>query len=254
MTINGAIIVITGGASGIGKGMAERFAAMGAEHVIIADLDLVGAQTVAATIEGTAQECDVASDESVATLVEQTITEFGRIDYFFANAGVGAGDGLGTSDARWQAAWNVNVMGPVIAARHVIPHMERHGGGTFVVTASAAGLTTGPVSFNYAVSKHGAIGVAEWLAINHGPTVRVQAICPTIVDTPMASEFGEVMFQPLSVEAVVDSIVDGLNAGTFIIAPNEQPMTMFQAKANDWDGFIGTLQERVQALSSADEK
>lgn len=250
MTIEGATVVITGGASGIGKGMAGRFAAMGAAHVVVADLNLDGAQEVADAIDGTAHACDVTADASVAALVETTISDFGRIDYFFANAGVGAGGDVTASDELWEMAWKVNVMGPAIAARHVVPHMEAQGGGTFVVTASAAGLNTGPVSFNYAVSKHGAIGVAEWLAINHGPTVKVQAICPTIVDTPMASEFGEVMFQALSVDDVVDSVVAGLEAGTFIIAPNDQPMAMFQAKANDWDGFLGKLQQRVQGLKN----
>ena len=145
----------------------------------------------------------------------------------------------------------VNVMGPAIAARHVIPHMEEQGQGTFIVTASAAGLNTGPVSFNYAVSKHAAVGVAEWLAINHGPKITVQAICPTVVDTPMIAEFGDVMFQALSVDDVVDSIVAGIESGAFIIAPNDQAMNMFQAKANDYDGFLGNLQDRIASMKGS---
>jgi NAD(P)-dependent dehydrogenase (short-subunit alcohol dehydrogenase family) len=247
MSLTGKNIIITGGASGIGKGMSERFAAMGA-NVVVADLNLDGAQEVAGAIGGTARQCDVTSDESVAALVNETIADAGRIDYFFANAGVGVGGDVTASDELWELSWKVNVLGPAIAARHVIPHMEAQGGGAFVITASAAGLNTGPVSFNYAVSKHAAIGVAEWLAINHGPTVKVQAICPTLVDTPMASDFGEVMFQPLTVDDVVDSIVAGLEAGTFIIASNDTPISMFQAKANDYDGFLANLQQRVQGL------
>lgn len=250
MDMNGQTIVVTGGASGIGKGMAERFSSFGA-HVVVADLALDGATEVAAAIGGTARHCDVADDASVAALVADTMDDRGRIDAFFANAGVGAGNGLDASDELWELSWKVNVMGPVLAARHVIPHMEEQGGGRFVVTASAAGLNTGPVSFNYAVSKHGAVGVAEWLAINHGPAITVQAICPTIVDTPMAPEFGKVMFQALSVNEVVDSVVAGLKAGTFIIAPNEQPMAMFQAKANDYDGFLNNLQQRISSMNAS---
>lgn len=248
MAIAGSNIIITGGASGIGKGMAERFASMGAAHVVVADLNLDGAQAVADAIGGTARQCDVTSDESVGALVNDTVAQLGKIDFFFANAGVGVGGGVDASDELWDLSLKVNVMGPAIAARHVIPHMEEQGGGSFIVTASAAGLNTGPVSFNYAVSKHAAVGVAEWLAINHGPTITVQAICPTIVDTPMASDFGEVMFQALSVDDVVDSIVAGIDAGTFIIAPNENPMQMFQAKANDYDGFLSNLQQRIQSM------
>ena len=250
MTIEGKNIIITGGASGIGKGMAERFASMSAANIVVADLNLEGASAVADAIGGVGRQCDVTNDASVTALIADTVADVGHIDMFFANAGIGVGAGIEASDDMWELSWKVNVMGPAIAARHVVPHMEQRGGGTFVVTASAAGLNTGPVSFNYAVSKHGAIGVAEWLAINHGPKITVQAICPTIVDTPMASDFGEVMFQALSVDDVVDAIVAGLEAGTFIIAPNEQPMAMFQAKANDWDGFLGNLQQRVQGLKS----
>lgn len=250
MTIEGMNIIVTGGASGIGKGMCERFVSLGAANVVVADLNLEGAAAVATAIGGVGRQCDVTSDSSVAELVADTIADVGHIDMFFANAGIGAGGGIEASDDLWELSWRVNVMGPAIAARHVVPHMEQRGGGTFVVTASAAGLNTGPVSFNYAVSKHGAIGVAEWLAINHGPKITVQAICPTVVDTPMASEFGDVLFQALSVDDVVDCVIAGLDAGTFIIAPNEQPMAMFQAKANDWDGFLGNLQERVQGLKS----
>ncbi len=250
MTIEGKNIIVTGGASGIGKGMCERFVSLDAANVVVADLNLEGAEAVATAIGGVGRQCDVTSDSSVAALVADTIADVGQIDMFFANAGIGAGGGIEASDDLWELSWKVNVMGPAIAARHIVPHMEERGGGTFVVTASAAGLNTGPVSFNYAVSKHGAIGVAEWLAINHGPKITVQAICPTVVDTPMASEFGDVLFQALSVDDVVDCVIAGLDAGTFIIAPNEQPMAMFQAKANDWDGFLGNLQERVQGLKS----
>ncbi len=248
MSIEGSNIIVTGGASGIGKGMCERFSSLGAANIVVADLNIAGAEAIAAGIGGTARSCDVTSDSSVAALVGDTIDDVGHIDYFFANAGIGTGGNLDVSDEIWDLSWKVNVMGPAIAARHVIPHMETRGGGTFVVTASAAGLNTGPVSFNYAVSKHGAIGVAEWLAINHGPTITVHAICPTVVDTPMIADFGDVMFQALSVDDVVDSVIAGLDAGTFIIAPNENPMQMFQAKASDWDGFLVNLQQRMQSM------
>ena len=250
MDIAGSNIVITGGASGIGKGMAERFASMGAANIIVADLNADSATAVAESIGGIAHGCDVADDASVAKLVADTVASIGHIDFFFANAGVGAGAGVETTDEMWDLSMKVNVMGPAIAARHVIPHMEEQGQGTFIVTASAAGLNTGPVSFNYAVSKHAAVGVAEWLAINHGPKVTVQAICPTVVDTPMIAEFGDVMFQALTVDDVVDSIVAGIESGRFIIAPNDQAMNMFQAKANDYDGFLGTLQERIASMKN----
>jgi len=245
--ISGSNIIVTGGASGIGRGLCERFAGLGAS-VVVADLDQAGAEAVAESIGGTARVCDVADATSVQALVDDSIQELGHIDIFCANAGVGTGAGLEASDELWNLSWNVNVMGPVLAARHVIPHMESRGGGAFVVTASSAGLTTGPTSFNYATTKHAAIGVAEWLAINHGPTIKVSAICPTIVDTPMAVEFGTVLVEPMSVDVVVDAAVEGITEGRFLITPAPIAVDMFQAKAQDYDGFLAQLQQRVASL------
>lgn len=251
MGIAGSNIIVTGGASGIGRGMCERFSMLGAANVVVADLNSDGAVEVAASINGTARHCDVTDEASVRALIDDTITDLGHIDMFFANAGIGVGAGLDTSNEAWDLSWQVNVMGPVMAARHVIPHMEQRGGGSFIITASAAGLTTGPTQFNYATSKHAAVGVAEWLAINHGPAITVQALCPTIVDTPMAAEFGEVMFEPMPVDTVVDALVAGIESGTFIITPGQQPLEMFQAKAQNWDGFLTRLQGVVHNLKGS---
>lgn len=248
MNIAGKNVVVTGGASGIGRGLCERFAAEGAAHVVVVDLDADGAAEVAAGIGGSSHACDVADDAAMRLVIEQTIADLGRIDLFCANAGIGAGAGLDASDELWDLSWRVNVMGPVIAARHVIPHMEAHGGGAFVITASSAGLTTGPVSFNYAATKHAAVGVAEWLAINHGPAIAVSAICPTIVDTPMAAEFGKVLVEPMTVETVVDSAIAGIVAGDFLIAPAPVAIDMLRAKAENYDGFLTQVQQRVAAM------
>lgn len=247
MQIEGSNIIVTGGASGIGKGMCERFAALGG-NVAVADLDGDGAQAVAEAIGGSAVTCDVADQASVAALVASAIDALGHIDLFCANAGVGVGGQLDTPLEHWDLNIAVNVMGPVHAARAVIPHMEDRGGGSLMITASAAGLITGPVSFNYAVSKHAAVGVAEWLAINHGPTIKVSCLCPTIVDTPMIDQFGQGMVPPLSVEEVVDAVVEGLAAEKFLILPTPEPLGMFQMKAQDYDGFIAGIQQRLAAM------
>lgn len=243
----GKNVVVTGAASGIGKGLAHRFASLGAQ-VMASDLDGDGAAAVASEIGGASNQCDVSDETSVQALVDDAIAELGHVDIFCANAGFGGGGGLDTPDETWDLSWRVNTMGPVLAARHVVPHMESRGGGTFVITASSAGLTTGPVSFNYATTKHAAIGVAEWLAINHGPTIAVHAICPTIVDTPMAVEFGVTMVQPMTVDTVVDATIAGIADGNFLITPAPIALDMLQAKAQNYDGFLAQLQARVAGL------
>lgn len=245
MKIEGARVIVTGGASGIGRGLCERFASMGAAHVVVADLDAEAAETVAGQIDGTAISCDVSNDSSVKSLVEASVETMGGIDLFCANAGIGKGGGLDTSDELWDLSWRVNVMGPVIAARHVVPHLLANGGGGFFITASAVALITGPVSFNYATTKHAALGVGEWLAINHGPEIAVNVLCPTIVDTPMAVDFGPVPMPPLSVEEVVDHAVAGIEAGTFLICPTPSSLDMFRNKAQDYEGFLEAMQARV---------
>jgi len=243
MDIAGKNVVVTGGASGIGKGMSERFASMGAT-VVVSDVNASGAAEVADQIGGTAIACDVTEPASVEALVSGAIEAMGHIDLFFANAGIGAGGGLETDDQLWDLSMRINAMGPAYAARAVVPHLAERDG-AFVITASVAGLVTGPVSFNYAVSKHAAVGVAEWLAINHGHEIHVAAICPTVVDTPMIAEFGGALIQPLSVDDVVDAVVEGLAAETFLILPGEGGDQMLKAKLSDYDGFLANLNQRV---------
>lgn len=250
MQIEGSNVIVTGGASGIGAGMARRFAALGAAGVVVADLDEGGAASVADEIGGVAQACDVTSEASVRSLVAETKERFGRIDLFCANAGVGVGGGLDVGLDVWDLTWRVNVLGPVIAAREVIPVMEADGGGTFLITASAAGLITGPTSFNYSVSKHAAVGVAEWLAVNHADSIKVGCLCPTIVETPMIAHFDGLQ-QALSVDEVVDSVIEGLADDRFLILPAPMPLELFRAKAADYDGFIETLSGRVAAMKAA---
>jgi len=243
MDIAGKNVVVTGGASGIGKGMCERFASMGA-NVVVSDVNDTGAAAVAEQIGGTAIACDVTDAGSVEALVAGAIQTMGHIDLFFANAGVGAGGGIDTDDRMWELSMSINAMGPAYAARAVVPHLAERNG-AFIITASVAGLVTGPVSFNYAVSKHAAVGVAEWLAINHGHEIHVAAICPTVVDTPMIAEFGGALMQPLRVDDVVDAVVAGLEEETFLILPGEGGDQMLKAKLNDYDGFLANLNQRI---------
>ena len=110
MEVADKIIVVTGGASGIGRAMAERFASDGAKKVVVADLDGEGAKTVADAVGGWSMQVDVSREADIIELIEQTESQFGPIDLFCSNAGIGLGKGLDEPDEVWQKIWEVNTM------------------------------------------------------------------------------------------------------------------------------------------------
>src|SRR5579862_1581913 len=139
--VSGAGAVVTGGGGGIGRAMARRLAADGA-RVVVNDLDPAAAEAVAAEIGGLAVAGDAGSEQGVAALVQAAAGFLGEIDIYCSNAGTGGGTGPEAPDELWQRAWEVNTMAHVRAARALLPGWLARGAGTFVVTASAAGLLT----------------------------------------------------------------------------------------------------------------
>ena len=140
MIITDRIIVVTGGANGIGRALCRRFAAEGARAVVVADLDGAAAQQVAEEIRGVAIETDVARESDVARLAIQVTSDVGPIDLFCSNAGIATTGGEESANAEWLRCWDVNVMAHVYAARHVLPAMLARGEGYLLQTVSAAGL------------------------------------------------------------------------------------------------------------------
>lgn len=178
MDLKDAGVVVTGAGSGIGAALARRFAAEGA-RLVVNDLDSAAAARVAAEVGGLAVPGDAGAEESVAALVAAARAHLGEIDLSCANAGIEPGGGEHTPEEVWEQVWQVNVMGHVRAARHLIgPWLER-GRGHFLATVSAAGLLTHLESASYSVSKHGALAFSEWLSATHGDKgLTVQVLCP----------------------------------------------------------------------------
>lgn len=260
MELKDKVIIVTGGGSGIGAAACRRFAQEKPAAIVVADRDEAGAAAVAASLvqRTTAQavRCDVGIEAEVQALVQQTIQRFGRVDMFFANAGIALPGGLDAPNEAWQRCWDVNLMAHVYAARAVVPQMVAHGGGYFLSTASAAGLLSHVDSPTYAVTKHGAVAFAEWLAINHGHEgVRVSCLCPQGVRTPMLmgaegdrkSFLQDGMIEP---EQVADEIVKVMRAETFLILPHPEVADYVRHKANDIDRWLGGMR-KVKARSRA---
>ena len=255
MQLNGKVIVVTGGANGIGRALCRRFAAEGAKAVVVADLQLDAANQVATEIGGLAVRTDVSRESDVVNLVSQATQKFGAIDLFCSNAGVGTAGTFDAPDADWERSWQVNLMAHVYAARAVLPAMLARGDGYLLQTVSAAGLLTQLGSAPYSVTKHAALGFAEWLAITYGDRgIKVSALCPMGVRTDMLrrAEFAGGAFlldSALEPEQVADSVIQALAEERFLILPHPEVAQYIQRKASDYERWLRSMR-RLQAETS----
>jgi len=251
MQIADKIVVVTGGANGIGRALCRRFASSGAAAVVVADLDAAGARAVASEVHGDAIETDVTREDQVARLVALTIDTYGRIDLFCSNAGIAVDGDEHTPDAEWDRSWHVNVMAHVLAARAVLPSMLDRGGGYLLQTVSAAGLLTHIHSATYAVTKHASLAFAEWLSIRYGDLgIRVSALCPQGVRTNMLNRAGEraafLLDGAIEPERVADEVVAGLADERFLILPHPEVAEYFRRKAGDYDRWLRGMRRQVR--------
>jgi NAD(P)-dependent dehydrogenase (short-subunit alcohol dehydrogenase family) len=260
MEVAGRNVVVTGGAGGIGRALIRRFAQEGARAIVVADRDLGGAQAVAGEVGALAVELDAGRESSVLALVAEATAAHGPIDIFISNAGVpGAMGGPEAPDDVWDEAWRVNVMAHVWAARALLPEMLERGDGYLINTASAAGLLTQVSSLVYSVTKHAAVSLAEWMAIEYGERgVRVSCICPQGVRTPMldlamddpagaAALTSGGLIEP---EDVADAVVAGIRDERMLILPHENVAGFMAMKGSDPERWLKGMRRMVRTARS----
>ena len=251
MELKDKVVVVTGAASGIGKSMAIRFAAEGAKKVVCADMNLAGAEETANQIDGFAAQVNVAQEQDIANLIERVETEIGPIDLFCSNAGILCAGGVEVANEDWQKIWDVNVMSHVWAARHMIPRMTARGGGYLLNTASAAGLLNQVGSAPYGVTKHAAVGLAEWLALTHGDDgIKVSVLCPQAVRSEMTRghEDGVASINGmLEPEVVADACVETIRNETFLVLPHPEVLGYMRNKTDNYDKWIGGMRKLNRA-------
>ena len=255
MELAGQHVVVTGGASGIGRALCERFAKEGARAVVVADVDAEGAARVAASVGGMAQAVDVRGPAQIEALVDAAEAAHGPIDLFCSNAGIGVEGGVEAPDSEWQRIWEINSMAHVWAARVLVPRMLERGGGYLLNTASAAGLLTQLGSAPYSATKHAAVAIAEWLAITHGDAgLKVSVLCPQAVRTPMTAVPDNDQVRVAGVdgmieaEEVAEAAVEGLRDERFWILPHPVVSEYALRKAQDIDRWLSgmrRLQKRI---------
>jgi len=263
------VAVVTGGGHGIGRALCRRLADV-AGTVVVADIDEDSAIKVAKEIGGVVRALDVSDETAIAGLVNTIEDEYGRIDMFISNAGVGFGDaesgaisaegGMNPIDDRWQVSWEVNVMAHVYAARVLVPRMLRRGGGHLVNVASAAGLLSQIGDAAYSATKHAAVGFAESLAIDYGDEgIQVSVVCPQAVATRMigieddsdsmeGGFGGNEVDGIMKAEDVADIIVEQALAGKFLILTHDPVTTYVQRKATDHDRWISGMRRLRQKV------
>ena len=247
MELKDKIVVVTGAASGIGKGLAIRFAAEGAKAVICADLDIAGAEETARGIEGIAFEVNVGREEDIAGLIERVETDVGPIDLFCSNAGILTMGGMEASNEDWQRIWDINVMSHVWAARHLIPRMKARGGGYLLNTSSAAGLLNQVGAAPYGVTKHAAVGLAEWLAMTHRDDgIMVSVLCPQAVRSEMTRGHEDsvaALDGLLEPEAVAEACVQTIRDETFLVLPHPEVLGYMRNKTENYDKWLGGMRK-----------
>jgi NAD(P)-dependent dehydrogenase (short-subunit alcohol dehydrogenase family) len=272
MELRDRICVVTGGASGIGQALCQRFAAEGARAIVVVDRDADGALATASALgtRAVARTADVTVEADVEAVVERTEEEIGPIDLFASNAGILGFGGIEASDTVWSDVWSVNVLAHLYAARAVIPLMLARGGGYLLSTASAAGLLSQPGDAPYTVTKHAAVALAEWLSITYGDQgIKVSCVCPMAVDTALLRG-GEAAIDAgrspgavapaaraasvqgvLAPDQVAAAVVEGIRDERFLILPHPEVATFEQRRAADRDRWLAGMRRLGATLDDA---
>jgi NAD(P)-dependent dehydrogenase (short-subunit alcohol dehydrogenase family) len=274
MEITSKVAVVTGGASGVGRSLSLGLADRGAAAVVVCDIDGDGAAKVAAEIEAAGHRAlavlaDVSREADIQALVARTDEAFGQVDLFFSNAGIIVAGGPEASDEAWNRIWAINVQSHIYVARAVLPGMLARGEGYLEITASAAGLLTQLGSAPYAVTKHAAVALAEWLSITYGDRgILVSCLCPQAFTSNLLAtsmrELGaelppEEGWSGGSAQAAVDgvltsgqvagNVLDAVGTEQFLILPHPDVATYERRRADDRERWLRGMR-RMQARLS----
>lgn len=268
MNVEQRVAIVTGGGGGIGSALVARLAREGA-RVVVADLDADSARAVSESVNAdhpgstVSSGADVSDTDQIQRLIDLAESTLGPVDLYFANAGIAGAPGLDASEQDWDLSIDVNLRSHIRAARLLLPQWIQRGEGYFVSTASAAGLLTQIGSATYAVTKHAAVGFAEWLSVTYGERgVRVSCLCPMGVNTPMlsagkdsADALGRAATQAvtsagdvLEPAEVADAVLAAITDERFLILPHAEVLDMYRQKGADYDRWLRGMRRYQSSL------
>jgi NAD(P)-dependent dehydrogenase (short-subunit alcohol dehydrogenase family) len=276
MDVDGRTAIVTGGAHGIGRALVQALAIRGA-RVVVADVNTERAERIAERVGGLAVTCDVGDPASITAAVSAASEAYGPVDIAVSNAGmIDPGPDLDSSPEQLRRVVDVNMMAHVWMAQAVVGSMVDRGGGALIQTISSAALITGPSGLGYTMSKHGALGFAEWMALNYAPRgIRVVCLCPNAVNTGFLGrdEDGEDLDRPASdpdpaapnaaliatlgdvvePEACAAAALSALDDGRFLALPHPRVGESFARKGSDYDAWLSRTTDRLARMRAAAE-
>lgn len=275
MDINGKTAIVTGGAHGIGRAISQALAKRGA-RVVVADLNITRAQRIAQQVGGLAVTCDVGEPDSIQAAVAAANEAFGSVDIAVSNAGItDLGPNLESTPEQLRRIVEVNMMAHVWMAQAVAGPMIERGEGALIQTISSAALITGPSGLGYTMSKHGALGFAEWMALNYAPRgIQVVCLCPNAVNTgflgrnedaenldetgtdcgPSAASNSALMAtlgEVVEPEECAAAALSALDEGRFLALPHPRVGDSFARKGADYDQWLARTADRLTRMRAA---
>lgn len=252
MMFKGKSVIVTGGASGLGKALCIEFAARGAK-VMVADIDGSPAEEVARQIGGESFTTDVGNEAAIAALVDRTVQRFGSIDVMFSNAGIAPVCNINSAPDLWNRMWQVNFMAHVHAARLVLPHMLARGEGYIASTASAIALTASATTSAYAATKHAALSLAQSLYLEYGARgIKVSCACPGPVISRMMHDVPDDNAQKqfwgtiLEADDAARMMIDAMEQEQFLILTHPDIAKSLVNFARDPDQFMARFRAALE--------
>ena len=248
MKLRNKVVVITGSGGGIGAECARRFATEGAK-VVVTDIDPDGVKRVSDSIDTVGLAGDITAVDTVRAVAELARDTYGEVDIWFSNAGYAGPPLTGdiADDRLWDLSWQLHVMSHVYAVRQMLPSMLQRGDGYLLQTASVVAMATHPDKAAYAVTKHAALALSEWLALTYRPRgIKVSCFCPGAMRTPMLMADGIPTDHPAvqnaaTPEEVAELLVLGIGAEQFLIVDSTVGTDSLTAKGANYERWISDI-------------